>query len=130
MGLGGGHFPGSGCAVEGKDQDPAWNPCLPGSRLLVVLTQGPATAAWSGPRVALDAVGASPRLTLTSMSNGQEPCMDVILDSHIHFGEQSGLPGALRLPRPAGVGAELYSEAKNLVSDSLPAVMHRHWTLT
>lgn len=64
------------------------------------------------------------------MSDGQELDMYVILDSHIHFGEQGGLPGALRLPRPAGVAAELDSEAEALVSDSLPAAMQRHWTLT
>lgn len=78
--------------------------CLPSVQVLAqfaVLTQGPpTTAAWSGLLRALDAVGASPRLTLTSMSNGQE--LDIVtLESHVHLGEQGGLPGALRLIRHA-----------------------------
>lgn len=71
---------------------------------------GSRTAAWSSLLVVLDAVGASPRLTLPSMSNGQE--LDIVtLDSHTHFGDQGGLPGALSLPRQAVGGGVPYSEA-------------------
>lgn len=46
--------------------------------------------------------------TLASLSNGQESDI-VTLESYIHFGEQGGLSGALRLPRHAvGVGRAFF----------------------
>lgn len=41
------------------------------------------------------------------MSNGREPDI-VTLESYIHFGEQCGLLGALRLPRHAVGGGRAF----------------------
>lgn len=97
--LGGGQFPGSGYTPERKEprstRRSASSSPLPAS-LLAVLTQDPTITAKSSLLMVLDTVGASPTLTLTSMSNGQE--LDIVTQSYIHCGEQHGLPGALSLP--------------------------------
>lgn len=108
--LGGGQFPGSGYTPERKAPRStlrsASSSPLPAA-LLAFLTQDPTITAKSSLLMVLDTVGASPTLTLTSMSNGQE--LDIVtLESYIHCGEQHGLPGALSLPRHAVGGGRAF----------------------
>lgn len=91
----------------------------------MVLTHDLTITAKSSLLMVLDTVGASPTLTLTSMSNGQE--LDIVtLESYIHCGEQRGLPGASRLPRHAVGGGRAFpwSCHSSRVPNSLSAVIH------